>query len=288
MSKNHTIASISVSASASNNNINLYKFFVSGGHQFADFAEGLNFIRENNWTLNVAGHQGIRIGLNKQSYGWELRLFNLDPSDYGKTLHDRTYDMGQRMTAKKMEQIAEYVYDFICEVVDYEQEQDEQEQERIADAMQELVAEAQETFDNYVMDLQSIADNYGALKTALDYYAAKQIAERIKNLGESLLSDLGAISGCEMCEEDGYWFDTAEFERWAGGYTFDHIDEIENLIDTLDYYITDAPLGLEQEDSDWVRDTEDTWRYDYPHYLWEDMKYFALTWMNYGPCTMPF
>lgn len=156
------------------------------------------------------------------------------------------------------------------------------------DVMGEILAAAQDTFDNYVMDLQSIADNYGALETALDYYAAKQIAERIKDLGESLLSDLGDACGCTMCEEDGYWFDTAEFERWAGGYTFDHIDEIENLIDTLDYYITDAPLGLEQEDGEWVRDTEDTWRYEYPHYLWQDMKCFALTWMNYGPCTMPF
>lgn len=158
------------------------------------------------------------------------------------------------------------------------------------DVMGEILAAAQDTFDNYVMDLQSIADNYGALETALDYYAAKQIAERIKDLGESLLSDLGDACGCTMCEEDGYWFDTAEFERWAGGYTFDHIDEIDSLIDTLDYYITDAPLGLDKDTLDFeLGGYEDETSFlglvtDYPCYLWDELRDFISTRYHYAYC----
>lgn len=158
------------------------------------------------------------------------------------------------------------------------------------DVMGEILAAAQDTFDNYVMDLQTIADNYGALETALDYYAAKQIAERIKDLGESLLSDLGDACGCTMGEEDGYWLTTTEFERWAGGYTFDHIDEIENLIDTLDYYITDAPLGFDKDTLDFeLGGYEDETSFlglvtDYPCYLWDELRDFISTRYHYAYC----
>ena len=298
MSKNHTIASISVSASASNNNIN------NNNSNNAEGLKGLIIAGHDGAKDYGAGEYGLTFGFNwgeynifvSRTYGmWLVSLYKNYKSEwtsegrkisYDAQILDRRlgdYARGKRWSMSLAENMAKFILDAIA---NYEDEQ----QERIADAMSDLVAEAQDTFDNYVMDLQTIADNYGALETALDYYAAKQIAERIKDLGESLLSDLGAISGCEMCEEDGYWFDTAEFERWAGGYTFDHIDEIENLIDTLDYYITDAPLGFDKDTLDFeLGGYEDETSFlglvtDYPCYLWDELRDFISTRYHYAYC----
>lgn len=288
MSKNHTIASISVSASASINNIN-------NNSNKAEGLKGLIIAGHDGAKDYGAGEYGLTFGFNwgeynifvSRTYGmWLVSLYKNYKSEWTSEGRKISYDaqildrrLGEYAKGKKWSKsLAENMAKFILDAIaNYEQD----EQERIADAMSDLVAEAQETFDTLVTDLESIAPTYGELKTALDYYAAKQIVEKIAELGESLLSDLGAISGCTMREEDGYWFNTAEFERWAGGYTFDHIDETEDLISTLDCYMTEVPLGLDDEQ-------EIDELTDYPHYLWQDMKCFALTWMNYGPCTMPF
>lgn len=263
------------------NNVEGLKGLILAGHDGAkDYGAGeygltfgFNWGEYNIFVSRTYGMWLVSLYKNyKSEWTSEGRKISYDAQILDRRLGD--YARGKRWSMSLAENMAKFILDAIA---DYEQEREQ-------DVMGEILAAAQDTFDDYVMDLQSIADNYGALETALDYYAAKQIAERIKDLGESLLSDLGDACGCTMCEEDGYWFTTAEFERWAGGYTFDHIDEIDSLIDTLDYYITDAPLGLDDEQ---VGENYDGF-FAYPHYLWDDMKYFALTWMNYGPCTMPF
>ena len=160
-------------------------------------------------------------------------------------------------------------------------------EEIMTETMNEYVADAQETFDNLVMDLKAIAPTYAELKTSVDNFAAKKIVEKIAELGEQLLADLGEVSGCTMVEEDGFWFNTYEFEKWGCGYTFDHIDELEDLIDTLDYYIdfySDNALGFDEEDMEIM---EDHYAYvfgEYPHYLWEDLRDFASTMYHYKFC----
>ena len=311
MNSINNIAGISVATSASNNNINNYKFFISGGHEFADFAEGLNFIRENNWTLNVRGLEGIRIGLNKPPYGWELYLVNLDPTDCGKALQRRIYDMGQRLTSKKLEQIAEYVYNFISEVEDYEHEQsDWADFLDMCDRKADIVSAYQTEIDGYVQDIIAIEDKMENIYSKMEAFAIKQI---VKKIAQTEKDCYDAIMDAE-CDCFGTEIDLAALWNWYNNYGQHYTDnnfsredlDLEDLIDALDYIITesDKPLGCDNpfEDDDWEEVLEECYDgdvehffqifeeefgyslYDYPMYLWDSLTEFARTYVHYAYC----
>lgn len=292
----NNIAGISVATSASNNNINNYKFFISGGYEFADFAEGLNFIRENNWTLNVRGLEGIRIGLNKQSYGWELYLVNLDPTDCGKALQRRIYDMGQRLTSKKLEQIAEYVYNFISEVEDYEQSQkDWSDFLDICDRKEDIVSSYQTEIDGYVQDIIAIADKMENIENKVDAFAIKQIVYKIMHTEQDCYDAImGAACDCFGTEIDlmGLWLWYNNYGQHYTDNNFSREDlDLEDLIGTLECMTSieyDMPFATE-EDKEYI-DEEDPDNIDWlmghnlPYYVTYEVGQYASSYYHYVYC----
>lgn len=150
-------------------------------------------------------------------------------------------------------------------------------EEAVVVPMQELVAGAQESVDAIVTDFGIIAK-----KTKLDIFAKKQCLVRIKDICEQCLVDCGKISGCEMVWDDGFHPSLEGLKNLA----VENISDLENLIDTLDYDIaeTDAPLGLDEEDMEFINNGGCYCFDTYPWYLWQDMREFASTYYHYAYC----
>jgi hypothetical protein len=116
--------------------------------------------------------------------------------------------------------------------------------------MDEIVAKYQSEFDGYVADLKKIAPNYDAITYGIDYLRVGAILWKMANLGEDLLYALGDYTNCEMGEDDGYWFDTEDFEKWACGYCGRYISDIEDFAENAIYMATDedriAPISEDE------------------------------------------
>jgi hypothetical protein len=114
----------------------------------------------------------------------------------------------------------------------------------------DIVAEHQVVFDGLVADLKKIAPNYDALTYGIDYLRAGAIIRKMADLGEDLLTALGDYTNCEMVEDDGYWFDTEDFEKWACGYCGKYISDIEDFAENAIYMATDedriAPISEDE------------------------------------------
>lgn len=130
-------------------------------------------------------------------------------------------------------------------------EQDEQEN----DACVNCVLRYQSEFDGYMSDLHMVAENYADVTDRWTAMLVSDIIGRMAQLGSDLLESLGDITGCDMVEDDGYWLDTTDLCRWHGGTDDFYVDDMQDLVDTLNYMSTadsGLPLGLEQDSIDWI------------------------------------
>lgn len=119
-----------------------------------------------------------------------------------------------------------------------------------SEKLNEIVCRYQSEFDGYVADLKKIAPNYDALTYGIDYLRVGAILWKMANLGEDLLYALGDYTNCEMGEDDGYWLDTEDFEKWACGYCGKYISDIEDFAENAIYMATDedriAPISEDE------------------------------------------
>lgn len=226
-----------------------YKFYVSGVEEFSSIYEGINFIKDNNHAMCVRGHEGIRIGLHRHEGVYSIRLFNI--INGGRTAsHDYEFEIGQRMVKSAVEKIAERIYRFIGEIEAYEEEE---ETEVDVFVISEIVARYQAEWDGYVDDLKAIAHRYHSITYGIDYLKVAKIIAKMHKLGEDLLTAIGDETNCDMVEEDGYWFDTKEFEAWMenayGDYYLHLSDLMEMYSDTMYMAVCEdrvAPMSEEE------------------------------------------
>ena len=110
----------------------------------------------------------------------------------------------------------------------------------------------QDEWNKLVDKLAEIAPNYDYLTYGIDYLRASVIIKQMARLGEDLLEDMGKDSHCTMCEEDGYWFDHTEFDRWACGRCVgEHIGDLEEFAEDLDYMATDEDRICPMSENDY-------------------------------------
>ena len=100
--------------------IDRYNFFISGVRNFENFDEVIDFMKNNNNSVHVEGHKGIRISLNRHDGFYVLRMFNL--INNGVVSHDYRIGIGQRMAKSAIEKIVENIYWFVCLIEAYEKE----------------------------------------------------------------------------------------------------------------------------------------------------------------------
>ena len=309
-------------AVAANNNINNYKFYVAGMADFADFAEAIDFIKENNWAMRVRGYDNIRVGLNRNMDGEYTASMVVLSEDCATAVVRKDIALGKRMTQNKVERIAIEVLDLIDKVEKMNTENSdttlgetsmETPMEKTADntaemnstlgleetldsdaewektlenseRMNNIVISYQTEFDGYMEDLKKVAPSFYAINTKIDAFAAKMIVGKMAQIGKDLLRALGEYSGCEMTEDDGYWLDTTELCRW-GSIDY-YVDDMEGLAETLDYVIAESALdfGVDAEDLEFINDGGCYCFDGYPTYLWDDMREFAATYYHYAYC----
>lgn len=117
-----------------------------------------------------------------------------------------------------------------------------------SEKLNEIVCRYQNEWDGYVADLKKIAPSYDHLTYGIDYLRVGAIAWKMANLGQDLLDALGDYTNCEMGEDDGYWLDTEDFEKWACGACYGkYISDIEDFAENAIYMATDedriAPMS---------------------------------------------
>ena len=286
MTNNNNFAGSNRVASAadnnnSNNNINNYQFFrMSGGHDFADLAGAVENMRGINGAIGVRGHEGIRIFVRRDEGMWTLTMFNT--IGIGKVSHEEKYNLGQRMTSNMVKRIEDLVLAFIDTIADYETEQEQESiMERKYEQANEIIADAQESVNTIITDLELSIYSFDHIKTKIGAFAAKMMVQRVQEICNQCLIDCGEIFGCQMVEEDGFSPWVGNLEIWGNGHN------MESLIDTLDYMISgdsDMPLGLDAEDMEFINEGGCYCFDGYPMYIWQDLREFVNTYYHYNYC----
>ena len=153
-------------------------------------------------------------------------------------------------------------------IADYEQEQ-----------MSIIVGRYQQEFNGYMEDLRRVAEFCEDIDTAIDTYAAREIIKKMMQVSMDCYTALEEFVGCNsMGWDDGWHIDTTALGRWydrTNNWMDD--DDMAELVSTLDLEIAESgmPLGLEQDDLNWIADGGEVGLY--PFYLWyEGMREFAL------------
>ena len=123
--------------------------------------------------------------------------------------------------------------------------------------MSDIVDCAQIDVESYMEDLTRWAEKHSDIENKFDAVVAAEILKKIKQVSDECLERVGDACGCAMVWDDGYHVDLSEVGRWYGGTSYDSISDtdLENIINTLEYDSSsesDMPLGLEQEDIDWI------------------------------------
>ena len=294
-------------AVAANNNINNYKFYVGGMADFADFAEAIDFIKNNNWAMCVRGYDSIRVGLNRNMDGEYTASMVALSKDCATAIIRKDIALGERMTQKKVERIAIEVLDLIAMVEKMNTEgsnntleetpmetatensventdemnktlgsdetlDSEDESDAIAEQMSEVVAEYQIKVDEQMSVLYSIAESFDKIKYRIEYARAASVVRRIEKLSWDCLQDCGEISGCDMCPDDGYCPNIDALIKWADGVL---IDDLEETLDYMAVYEDRvAPIA-----TDMVELLDSEWGYDYvmaPMTEDEAIKWYSL------------
>lgn len=124
--------------------------------------------------------------------------------------------------------------------------------------MSDIVDDAQTDVENYMEDLTMWAEKYSDIDDKFYAVVAADVLKKIKQVSDDCLERVGDACGCSMVWDDGYHVDLSEIGKWYGGVSYSDMDDrdLENLIDTLDFMSSsesDLPLGLEQEDIDWIK-----------------------------------
>lgn len=273
-----------------NNNNNNYKFYrISGGHDFADLAGAVEEMKDVNNAIGVRGHEGIRIFVRRDEGMWTLTMFNLVAM--GKASHEEKYNLGQRMTANMVKRIENLVLAFIDTIANYEQEQsDWADFLDMCDRKYEIVSAYQTEIDGYVQDILAIAEKKEDIENKVDAFAIKQIVSKI---AQTETDCYDAIMDAE-CDCFGTEIDLAALWNWYNNYGQHYTDnnfsredlDLEDLIDALDYMITesDKALGLDEEDLEYINDGGCYCFDGYPMYLWQDLREFSATYYHYAYC----
>lgn len=266
------------------NKINDYNFFVTGGHVFDSFAEGIRFSIEYHYALLVKGenYEGVRIALLRDSDGYRLHLALLKNDFSAKICRD--YRVGVRMTEKKINGvITDIVLAFLAEVEKIAEDMTETE------AINDAIAPYQAECDGYVDDLKMVADSYDELDTKMAVFAAKSILKKIKKLSDDCLTAIGDVTECDMVWDDGWHLDLTSIAEWWCGRAEAISDcELETIINDLygmlgvDY---DMPLADDYTMAELEEDGELTWLHGgMPIYLYDEIRDFTSTYYHYAYC----
>lgn len=292
MSFNNTIASNGVSASASKALViptdksierfeidltemeqGLKNFCLANGEEFASIVKS-KLVKE--FDLRING-EVFTCSLDKDYYSRSYRLFMWNTTTF-KTTYKTHFNFKVLSGTNIGDAIAAMQEAIVATAKALEERQMEEEQERIADAMWDVVAAAQESVDAIVTDFGIIAE-----KTKLDIFAKKQCLVRIKDICEQCLVDCGKISGCEMVWDDGFHPSLEGLKNLA----VENISDLEGFINTLDSMLEmEYPLdfGMSEEDMQYLQG-DGCYCFDgYPWYLWQDMREFASTYYHYAYC----
>lgn len=265
------------------NNNNNYKFYrISGGHDFADLAGAVEEMKDVNNAIGVRGHEGIRIFVRRDEGMWTLTMFNLVAM--GKASHEEKYNLGQRMTANMVKRIENLVLAFIDTIANYEQEQsDWADFLDMCDRKYEIVSAYQAEIDGYVNDIIDIAEKKEDIEKKVDAFAIKEIVGKIMQTEKECYD---AIMDAE-CDCFGTEIDLMGLWNWYNNYGQHYTDnnfsredlDLEDLITE-----SDMPLGLDEEDLEYINDGGCYCFDDYPMYLWQDLREFVATYYHYAYC----
>lgn len=257
------VAAANIENNNQNNNIETLKGMITAGHDGAkDYGAGecgitfaLKWGEYNIYVSRTYGMWLVSIYKNyKCEWTSEGRKISYDAQILDRRLGD--YARGKRWSMSLAENMAKFILDTIA---DYE-EQEQHEEERFdneAELMQKSVYRYQTEYDGYVEDLKRYAEKYDDIESRYDALICAEILRKIAKLSDDCLVAVGDICGCEMVWDDGYHIDLTEIAKWYGGTSYTDIDstDLENIINTLDYMSSsesDLPLGLGQEDIDWI------------------------------------
>lgn len=139
----------------------------------------------------------------------------------------------------------------------YNKEYDDAIENALQTVMSDIVDDAQTDVENYMADLTMWAEKHSDIENKFEAVVAAEILKKIKQVSDDCLERVGDACGCAMVWDDGYHVDLSEVGKWYGGTSYDSIDDtdLENIINTLEYDSSsesDLPLGLEQDDIDWI------------------------------------
>lgn len=190
---------------------------------------------------------------------------------------------GEYKTYKWSNKVAAWAADKIeSTIADYETEQEQESiMERKYEQANEIIADAQESVNTIITDLELSIPSFDHIKTKIGAFAAKMMVQRVQEICNQCLIDCGEIFGCQMVEEDGFSPWVGNLEIWGNGHN------MESLIDALDYMISgdsDMTLGLDAEDLEFINNGGCFCFDGYPMYLWQDMREFAATYYHYNYC----
>lgn len=279
----NNISNNNTNTAGAENSQGLMGLIVAGHDGAKDFGSG-----ENGMDFNFAwGEYRIFV---VRSYGvWKMRIYKNWRSagnfDANLTPNWGGYSFGQRRWSKALVNDMVAAIENIIDaymwgeyVADSEQEQEQ---------MQGIVAEYQQEFDGYMEDLKMMVDWYDDIDYAYTAYVAKEIIRKMMQVSMDCLTALGEVTGCSMVWGDGWHIDADELGRWYRGYPLMDDDDMADLFDTLDSVMLDMPLGLDDEQIEWIS-TDGCGLGAIPTYLLGDVAAFAKTWVEFGPCTMPY
>lgn len=283
MNTKKNIASICVAASANegiviptDNTIETFKFNISEmeeGLRNYCLANGEEFMAiakskvSKEFTLYLNGRE-YTCSIDKSELSGKYRLYMWDAQTL-ETIYKAHFDFKVMSGLNVNNTVAEMEKAIIAAANFTDDEITEQQTEQ----MQEIVAEAQDTIDHLVMDLTSVAPSFNHLQVGgskIDFVAAQKIINKITEICNQCLIDCGKVCGCYMVADDGFFPCMDELKKWCCG--FDWMDMDDTLADHL--MMLDYPLGLEDEDD----------IYRYPHYLWDELRDYALVAGHYTYC----
>ena len=296
----NNIAGISVATSANNNNqnnnIETLKGMIIAGHDGAkDFGSGeygltfgFNWGEYNIFVSRTYGMWLVSLYKNyKSEWTSEGRKISYDAQILDRRLGD--YARGKRWSMSLAENMAKFILDTIA---NYEQEQEENRIER----MNEVIAEAQESINTIMTDLEASVSSFDNIETKVDAFVAKMALKRVMEICEQCIKDCGEITECEMVWDDGYHVDLSEVAKWYGTYniywdfTSADLEDLMEALGNMTCIDSDMPLGIDKETLDFeLGGYEDETSFlglvaDYPSYIWDELRDFISTYYHYAYC----
>lgn len=276
------------------NNIETLKGMIIAGHDGAkDFGSGeygLTFgFKWGEYNIFVSRSYGMWLVSLYKNYNseWtsEGRKISYDAQILDRRLGD--YARGKRWSMSLAENMAKFILDTIA---DYESEQDWADFLDMCDRKAEIVSAYQTEIDGYAQDIIAIAEKEEDIENKVDAFAIKEIVGKIMQTEQDCYD---AIMDAE-CDCFGIEIDLAALWNWSNNYGQHYTDnnfsredlDLEDLISTLDYMITesDKTLGLDEEDLEYINEGGCYCFDGYPMYLWQDMREFAATYYHYAYC----